>query len=340
MFCVFEKRTVRGQLFQAAACLAFTPNIFTMKNIYLPFVCLFLFQGGSLSAQNWFENNPEWVNYFTFGFAGSGYEYVSIEGDTVLGGHPAIVMKRFRDMNSVPDNTDLRIVRQSGDTIYCWNGITNQYNLTYNFDLEVGDSVAIPEYWNGNSVFSYVVENNGVMFINGQSLRVQTVRTSTLFGVGNCSALIVEKIGMINGECKDLANNIIYPEGHHFFLDEVNSGAADGPEWFLCRYENDLFEYKVASSNCDALTDAKETITEETAYTFSPNPFSDQISFSVPAGKPIASVRLLDATGRPAMVLTAPVPGTVNTSRLPAGVYFIEIISTDYKRSFLRAVKR
>ncbi|MBK8193024.1 MAG: T9SS type A sorting domain-containing protein [Lewinellaceae bacterium] len=310
-----------------------------MKNIYLLFVCLFFFQSGSLFAQNWFENNPEWVNYFTFGFAGSGYEYVSMEGDTVLGGHPAIVMKRFRDMNSVPDNTDLRIVRQSGDTIFCWNDLTSQYNLTYNFDLEVGDSVAIPEYWSGNSVFSYVVESNGVMSINGQSLRVQTVRTSSLFGVGKCSALIVEKIGMINGQCVDLANNITYPEGHHFFLDEVNSGAADGPEWFLCRYENDLFEYKSTGSNCDALTGAEEAATEEIA-SFLPNPFSDQVSFSVPTEKAIASVRFLDATGRPALVLTAPVSGTVSTSRLPAGAYFIEIISTDHKRSFLRAVKQ
>ena len=93
------------------------------------FILLFALLGAAafpLRAQHWFQNNPHWDSFFSFGFAGSGYEYTSVQGDTVVRGLLATQLKRFRNLPS-NDNTDIRVARQHGDTIWLWNANTSRY---------------------------------------------------------------------------------------------------------------------------------------------------------------------------------------------------------------------
>ncbi len=311
-----------------------------MKNNYFLLPGILLMAGTTLYSQSWFANNPQWVNYFTFGFAGGGFEYVSVAGDTVLQGKTAKVLKRFRDMNSVPDYTDFRVARQSGDTIWCWNESQNQFFVNYNFSLVPGDSVEVPFYWNGNAAFKYRIATTGSVFIGGQSRRFQLVDISTSYGALKCSALIVEYIAMLNGQCTNSDNNLTYTEGHHFFLDEPNLGATDGPDWFLCRFTNAQMDYKAPDAVCDALTGTGDVPGRDPGFSVVPNPFGEQLSVASPDGEAVSRLRVFDCSGRLLKCVYEPENGTIATAELPAGVYFIEIVSGEAQRSFLRAMKQ
>lgn len=314
-------------------------NYDLMKHVRVFTLSIFLLQSAGLGAQNWFDSHPQWVNYFSFGFAGAGYEYVSVAGDTLLQGKTAQVLKRFHDMNAVPDFTDFRIARQSGDTVWCWNEAEGQFFIHYNFSLGVGDSVTVPLFWNSTSHVKYLIQSKGTIFVDGQSLRSQTVIFSTGVPSLKCSALIIEKIGMISGQCLDSDNNLVYPDGHHFFLDEPNTGATDGPDWSFCRYENDQFEYKSISSNCDALTDVNTPGESAPVFSLSPNPFNDQFTIRAAAGESMAALRIFDARGGLIRHIDTPASNTVSTADLSPGLYFVEIVSQKQQRSVLRAVK-
>ncbi|MDZ4682026.1 MAG: hypothetical protein SH848_09510 [Saprospiraceae bacterium] len=57
-------------------------------------ICFILLIGWGcvLSAQNgWFDNNPQWVNAVNSFWRGTGVEYLSVQGDTVIQGYPAKV---------------------------------------------------------------------------------------------------------------------------------------------------------------------------------------------------------------------------------------------------------
>jgi len=312
-----------------------------MKNNYLLVLGILFLTVNTLRSQSWFDNNPQWVNYFTFGFAGSGFEYVSVAGDTVVQGKTAKILKRFRDMNSVPDNTDFRVARQSGDTVWCWNHAQNQFFINYNFSLNQGDSVTVPFYWNSNGAFKYTVATTGSVFIGGQSRRFQLVDIYTGYNALKCSALIVENIGMLNGQCTNSDNNnLTYTEGHHFFLDEPNLGATDGPDWFLCRFQNDEGEYAVGGAACDPLTDTGDAPEGDAGFSIVPNPFGDQFSIMAPAGETISLLRLFDCSGRLVTSVSQAAKSIICTADLPPGIYFIEVISVGQERSFLKAVKQ
>ena len=310
-----------------------------MKIRYVFLVIALFTAGNTLQAQSWFDENPEWASHFTLGFAGAGYEYVSIQGDTLLQGKTAKIFKRYHDMNAVQDFTDFRIARQSGDTVWCWNEGQNQFNLLYNFSLGTGDSVSVPLYWNSNGSFKYVIQAIAIIFVDGQSLRAQSVTISTGNPSLKCSALIIEKIGMVNGQCLDTNNNISYPEGHHFFLDEPNLGATDGPDWFFCRYRNNDIEYKYSNANCDALTGVDEAV-QGAGFTIAPNPFGDQLSIVSPPGEWISRLRLFDCSGRLIKAVSNPADGIIPAADMPPGAYFIEIISGREERSYLKAIKQ
>lgn len=274
------------------------------------------------------------------GWGGPGIEYVSVQGDTVVGGQSAIAIKRFRDMQLVSDYTDFRFVRQNGDTIRCWNENDNQFYIHYNFSLGVGDSVEVPTVWGGSSKFKYVITSTGTVLVDGQSLRFQLVDIPSGVNDLKCNALIIEKIGMVSGKCVYSNDNSTYQTGHHFFLDEPNSGIVDGPEWFFCLYHNDQIEYKITGDACDALTDVDAAGDAGSRFSLVPNPFSDYFSILIPEGETIAGLRLFDVSGRLLKSLSVSGNNTVSTADLPAGVYFLEITSTRQERSFLRAVKQ
>ncbi|HRI58275.1 MAG TPA: T9SS type A sorting domain-containing protein, partial [Saprospiraceae bacterium] len=283
--------------------------------------------------QSWFDNNPQWVNHITYGWKGPGAEYAGVQNDTFLGGQPAKILNRFFDFESSTDFTDVRVARQNGDTIWCWNHIANQFYIHYNFSLAVGDSVKVPIYWGGTGKFRYVIDSIGTISINNQTLRFQRVSISADYDYLLCDGLIIEQIGMTNGQCVNTLGNYTIPKGGHFFLDEPNSGASDGPEWTFCRFKNDQFMYQFSGLPCNGLVAAPET-TAASSPAVVPNPFQDDFSVTLPPGEKIASLRLFDIAGKTVFQVSNPAETKIHAGDLPPGVYFLEIVTSDQKRYF------
>ncbi len=291
-----------------------------------------------LRSQNWFDNNPQWVNYITYGWKGPGAEYAGVQNDTFLGGQSAKIVSRFFDFFSSTDFTDFRVARQNGDTVWCWNHGANQFYIHYNFSLTVGDSVNVPSYWGGNGKFMYVIDSIGTISVSNQTLRFQRVKISTGYDYVLCDGLIIEQIGMTNGQCVNTLGNFTIPKGGHFFLDEPNSGATDGPEWTFCRFQNDQFFYEASNSECAGLVEASES-SESPAFSVSPNPFQDFFTITPPPGEKIASLRLFDIAGKTVLHISDPAETKIHAGDLPPGVYFLEIVSDRQKRGFIRLVQ-
>jgi hypothetical protein len=296
-------------------------NTFLLAFLFLsPFV---------LCSQSWFEGNPQWANRFISGWDSGGYEYVSVEGDTVLDGYPAKNLRRFVDRFSQNDFTNFSQVRQSGDTIWVWNSDKNQFYIHYNFSLNVGDSVAVIPNWWGNPFFPliYVIDSIGTIDIDGQSLRFQKVN----FPIGNsdylCEGLIIEKMGMVSGRCTNINVNNTNLLWVHFFLDEECAIAVDGPCWLFCRFQNDQFTYQVSNSECDALVAISEAPTS-LPLVLAPNPFQDNFIVNLPPGEKIASLRLFDISGKTVLQISDPPQTKIHAGHLMPSVYFIEILGS------------
>lgn len=297
-------------------------------NIWLP-LALILSMPLALRAQSWFENNPSWTNYIFFGFKGPGVEHMTVTKDTFLGGHPARILLRQFDYEFSTDNTDLRVARQNGDTIWCWNFPAQQYYIHYNFSLGVGDTVRVPLAWGGSAQTTYVIDSTGTMDVGGQALRFQAIRIIYSNSIFFCKTLLVEKIGSINGLCANTAF------GGHFFLDEPNSGATDGPEWTFCQFQNDQLLYQSGSAVCEGLVAAPEA-GNTSGLRVTPNPFRDAFDIVLPPGQAIAALRLFNISGQIVLQMTRPAETKIHAGDLPPGVYFLEILTADQKVSVFK----
>lgn len=300
----------------------------TMKNVTLIFVLL-LGLAAPLSAQNWFQNKPHWVNFFSAGFLGTGYEYMTVENDTVLQGQPAVNLRRFHDLNSSNDFTTYRQARQQGDTIWVWHPIDSQFYVHYNFSLLPGDSVSAPLVWD-DGFFRYYIDSIGTLAVAGYPLRFQRVRFSDDFLNFPCRALIIETIGLVNGEdCWT-----------HFFPDEPNKGIVDGSDWRFCQYYNNQLAYNDGDENfCGALTSVNGADTAAVSLHVYPNPFQDAFSLLLGAEQPGVALRVFDAAGHLVLQTNRP-SGPVATAAYPPGLYFLEVTLANGKRRFGKAVKR
>ncbi len=300
-----------------------------MKKFLLFFILL---SGTAFSgnAQGWFQDHPHWTSYFSFGFSGTGYENVFVEGDTIVQGLPATILKRFRHTSST-DNTDIRVARQEGDTIWLWNANTNQFNLAYDFSLTVGDSVAVPLYWSSGN-FTYSIDGIGTLLVDGQSRRFQHIDFVPANANGqHCQALIIEEIGFVNGFCDT------YPYGGHLFLDERNEGFVDGPEWVFCEYRNNHIVYSDPIALCAGLTSQTEPMMGA-AFSIQPNPFHETFSVISKKDQAASYLRVFDAGGRLVLQVSPPF-SPISTNALVPGLYFLEITWNGGSRQFYKAVK-
>jgi len=292
----------------------------------------------SLQAQSWFEGNPAWTNYFTYGWGGPGWEYMNAGKDTLVDGLPSVAIERFFDMEFSNDFYERRFVRQSGDTILFW-GMDSTFHVMYNFSLGVGDSVVIPVAYS-NAHIRYIIDSLGEMEVNGQNLRFQRVQLPTGYSFFTCSALIVEKIGMINGECYNANTGNTQDNTRHFFVDELNSGATDGPEWTFCRFQNDQLEYTSSHHSCDALTGVDNNEPVKPFWSIAPNPFQDQVTVQDSGGRrSVGSLRLFDISGKELPVKITPGSQRVETAQLLPGVYILEITGDGQEKQFIRGIK-
>jgi hypothetical protein len=284
-----------------------------------------------LCSQSWFEGNPQWINYRTVGISGPGIEYVTVQGDTSLGGYQAKILKRFNDKVNGNDFTNYRIARQNGDTIWCWNHAQSQYFIQYNFSLDSGATVLVPGFLLND--VQYFIDSTGTMDISGLTIRFQKVHFQTGVDYYACHSLILDKIGLVNGFCIDSNTSDTLFKGYHFFIDEPNSSQLDGPDWTFCQFLNDQINYKMADSPCEAILSATE-MTEGLPVRVMPNPFQDYFTVLLPPSESIVSLRLCDLTGNTVRLVSSPGETKIHAGDLPSGVYFLEVWSSAQKRYY------
>lgn len=298
------------------------------------FLCLGI---PALPAQSWFENNPKWINYFTAGFSGDGYEYATITGDTVLNGLPAKVVNRYFDMTFTNDLTQIRVLRQQGDSIWSWyNG---DYHLMYNFSLAVGDTLSAPVSYSNNVFSRYKIDSIGQINVGGETLRFQRVQVlfTNQLPYFTCHALIIEKMGMVGGSCYNSNNNYTSDSKAHFFFTEPNTDATDGPSWRFCRFQNDDIQYN-ASPSC-ALTDVADVTQPGFLFRVVPNPFNTRFSILSSPGVHLAGARLFDISGQLKLQTTALEDRQIDAADLAPGLYILEITSDKHEKTYLKLVK-
>ncbi len=306
-----------------------------MKNLLL-----FLLLSGIFAipshGQNWFQNNPHWDNYFSFGLQGPGYEHITMQGDTVLQGQSAVLLKRSHDMVYANDFVDVRQMRQQGDTVWTWNPGDHEFYVHYNFSLAVGDSVAAPWYWGGGE-FKYYLDSVGTLSLDGQILRFQRVHFYSDFDYYQSYGLIIETIGFVEGEWVNSNTNYHSQYDVHLFPDEPSGGVLDGPVWWFCHYENDQLQYNNGNS-CPELTSQQEPTSTSSTFRIQPNPFHDAFSLTSKENQGAAYLRIFDAAGRLVMQ-TSPPFTSVSTTALQPGLYFLEITLRNGSKQFCKAVK-
>jgi len=299
-------------------------------NCILVHVFLFL-TPAFLCAQSWFEGNPQWINFRTVGISGPGIEYVTVQGDTFLGGYQAKILKRFNDKVNGNDFTNYRVARQNGDTIWCWNHSQSQYFIQYNFSLDSGASVMVPGFFLND--VQYVIDTTGTIEISGLTIRYQKVHFPTGVDYYACYSLILDKIGLVNGFCIDSNANDTLFQGYHFFIDEPNSAQLDGPDWTFCQFRNGQFNYEMPDSPCEAILPVVEKNNSQPIHV-SPNPFQDYFTVLLPQTERIVSLRLSDLSGRTLLTLFNPAETKIHAGDLSSGVYFLEVWSSAQKRYF------
>ncbi|MEO6760496.1 MAG: T9SS type A sorting domain-containing protein [Saprospiraceae bacterium] len=301
---------------------------------------LLLFLGSALlplNAQNWFQNHPQWTNLFTAGWQGSGYEYVTVSGDTVLQGQSAIILQRSHIMDSSPDFVDFRVARQNGDTVWVWNPGQSAFYMQYNFSLSAGDSVIGP-LATGAGQFRYYIDSVGTLDLNGHTFRFQKVHFYRNDNLYKCTASVIETIGCLEGGC--LPNPLIfhYPLGTHLLVDEPNEGAVDGPDWYFCSFQNDMVQYHLETGACNGLISQQEPAAGEERFQVQPNPFQDVFSIVTSTNQVAGQLRIFNTAGRLIVQSSFPVD-PISTDSWPAGFYFLEITLPTGNRQFCRAVK-
>ncbi len=311
-----------------------------MKKVFL----FFLFGWSSSffihAQEGWFDNNPQWVNAIHSFLKGPGVEYISVQGDTVVDGYAAKVLRRFEDFDTGNDRTLIRVARQNGDTIWCLNhpapGI-NYFHIQYNFSLGIGDSIALPPYYSGIPRIKYFITATGTSVINGQSLRYQDV---DLYynDVYRCNARIMEKIGLVNTGCPYNGPDPRLWQWEHFFVDEPNEFFIDGQQWFFCKFQNDLMEFEQEDNLCSGLTQTVGPDLAQSYYRIVPNPFTDHFYLEAENTHDIRLLRIFNASGQLMLEVKNP-HRWIATASLRPGVYFIELLSKIGNQHFLRAVK-
>ncbi len=303
-----------------------------MKHVLLS--CIFICTAGVVPAQSWFTEHPVWTNDYYSSFTGPSIEVAQITGDTLVGGFTAQKMRRQRtNVNSGNTYSNVRIVRQTGDTIWVW-GSDNQFHRQYDFSLTVGGIIAVTVDPMLPLVY-YHVDSIGTMAVNGHDLRFQ--RLYRTYPTVLYKTIVLEGIGAVSGICYPTNNEPSYLTYEHFFLDEPDRLALDGPRRTLCKYSNDQLTYQSPYANCAAITPTHEISNQVTFVT--PNPFQDVLHVQVTNGQPVEQVRLYDLYGKMVVQQTECSDIPLNTSQLAAGMYFLELYFSDGQRSMTKVVK-
>ncbi len=259
-----------------------------MKQLFTLFFALNL--ASATGQVTWFQPNDTWVfSLFYNIIVDPGAEKISVNGTQTVGGVPYVQLKRANGTSA-----EIRLVRQDGYKVYTRQSPSSPEYVLYDFDLEVGDTLAHPESWEPNQL-EYIVKHIDTITVGGIARKRQLVEILNAYFYSSTEAIFIEGVGSILGTFME--NGVLHLGGSYLFIDENPTDHLDNYTPFFCRFFSDWGAYYAEvslSPNC-TLIDTKEPAAM--AINVAPNPSNGTFTIQTTDYTPYAAT-LFDIQGR------------------------------------------
>jgi len=277
------------------------------------------------SAQTWAAPGATWYYDVAPNFYSVGYVKITRTGDTLIQGHMCDILEKratgFNIAGPFPmyfDNVySYEYTYTNNNVVYHWR--TNAFYVLYDFNASPGSgwTVAGSPFGLGvcDSTGYVTCIQSGNTIINGQPLMYSDVVSDSLsvYGFSDSTSRILQKIGNTSSFNADFLTCI-----------------ADANEMYKLRCYSDSsgFYYSTGiAPGCNFITGIYDTSVTN-LISFSPNPFTNELTVSIPQLNTEAQLTLLDVYGK--QVLTQIIPPKtlylkLQTLNLVKGVYFLQL---------------
>ncbi len=285
-----------------------------MKKLLLVF---FLFSAIVSQAQIFAPPGAEWeYTGVVYGGFSIGTTTMKYTGDTLING---IYCQKIKQVNATIPWLNIGwelYFYSTSNKIYYYNQLTNQFDLIYDYSLNIGDTLHIQTFC---YTLDRVVISKGTETINGVDYRYIEYPNSNEF-ITNFNGRYYEKIGFLNS------------------LFTAQPDCAPDGMYFLClsKYSDNSSQTPLYNSDsCRAIsTSIKENSTIN--FTLYPNPITNG-TLTIQSAATIKCIELIDMLGQN-VLSTAPVGSTVTIGNVAQGLYVAKVVFANGKTGYKRVV--
>jgi hypothetical protein len=285
---------------------------------------LFLFVASNVNSQTWAPIGATW-HYQSYDIYSNEWyaELQSVDDTIIQGKNCKLLQSTGVGACSYYDNNPIFLYPDS-DKVYYFNEGLSKFCLLYDFTLLPNDTLYIQVNQFSSTTedsVGFIVDSIGFTDIGTNHLRTQYL--TRIYSMNIFSGY--------NGE-------VIEFIGHSSFLFPIVYGMCDASftAGLLC-YNDSLINYhspSVLSSFCSTIgVDEINTVNKIKVY---PNPTTDYINIDCDKNL-IKQINLYNIYGR--LIVTANESNFVDLSRLPNGIYFIEIIDKNFDKTNIKIIK-
>ena len=249
------------------------------STLLLAFACFYFLTYGQYE---WAALGTEWYydHYSTYNPDLNGYSYKIVDRDTILNGIDCrvLVEQRFKTNGSISTNESYTY--ESSDSIYYYDSDINDFKLYFIRNLEVGDTLELPNY--ENDIVKCIITENDYMSFDNVPLEfweldyiIDTNYTSTC----GIASFFIEGIGLIN----QFVFGCIY--SYHF---DSN---------LRCYFDDNInYQTVIDCDSIDLLDGIREY--EYAEASIFPNPSSGSIAFTSENGVQMKNLTIFDSAGK------------------------------------------
>jgi|GEM_PF-2933460 len=294
-------------------------------------------------AQHWFPNSANWKfnKQEQLSFPAHGYINYKVANDTILNGiSTKTILVDTLNYNGNSSLEDSIYVYESNSNVYYWNG--NQFKLMYNFNLGVGDTLAVEvEQLKCDSVSPIVIDSISHLSVNSDSIKVQHVSytlyaTSELGFNQTIQEKLIEKVGnessFIFAPSCIIKDELVYT-GLRCYNDDSIS------------YKNGWWENRFPAVKCDSLiydtTTGLQKIKKESISIY-PNPTNDYITISELDNNNLKStyIEIYNLAGKKVEELNLKSKEIINMKSFQGGIYFLRVYQDKNTFDVIKLIKR
>jgi len=305
------------------------------------FACIAFCFAWQANAQTEFAPiGTEWYYTSTFGYSPNHFNRIVSEKDTVIDGNNCRVLRQYYNNSTIADEEYI-IKKKQGKVYYYYQ---DQFNLLYDFDAEVNDTVKFslmgkkyffdssqnPAFWDIDTVFSVrsVVEN---ITTNAQYLKTFTttiLEEDRLGAYFPYSYTYTEKIGLHSEFILKIESVYYIPECPPYnklrcYSDADFSFVSD--------------EWAATSLPCNYTITTSINTPKDENITIYPNPFSDSVFVFTNNG---GNLEIIDVSGK--VVYYSKLSNRINeisASHFFKGIYLVKIQNKDNSIQTFKIVK-